>query len=95
MSIFLGQALSRNEKTGEQKKDNITLLLNDSETLNHIKNDITDAYAKGKINELHYNLLNKKISDHENNQESIDKKLSSQKITTTSTTHGSPIKINK
>ena len=29
--------------------------------LDKIKNDIIDAYAKGKINELHYTLLANKI----------------------------------
>lgn len=29
--------------------------------LNEIKENIEDAYAKGKITEQHYNLLNKKI----------------------------------
>ena len=33
------------------------------EKMHHgIKDDIEDAYSKGKISELHYNLLNKKIS---------------------------------
>ena len=31
-----------------------------------IKDDIDDAYSKAKITELHYNLLNKKISEYEN-----------------------------
>ena len=31
------------------------------EKLDEIKNDIEDAYSKGKICELHYGLLNKKI----------------------------------
>ena len=35
-----------------------------SETLlENIKEDIANAYSKGKISELHYNLLNEKISD--------------------------------
>ncbi|MGA9154043.1 MAG: YncE family protein [Candidatus Nitrosopolaris sp.] len=39
----------------------------DNEKILHdIKNDITEVYAKGKITETHYNLLNKKISDYEN-----------------------------
>jgi uncharacterized membrane protein len=29
--------------------------------LNNVKNEIMDAYAKGKITESHYNLLNEKI----------------------------------
>jgi uncharacterized membrane protein len=32
--------------------------------LNKLRNDITDAYAKGKISEQHYSLLNKKILDN-------------------------------
>jgi hypothetical protein len=68
--------------------------LNGKGDLDAVKNDITSAYAEGKINELHYNLINEKISDYENNHESIDKKLSSQKIAK-STTQGSPIKTNK
>lgn len=31
--------------------------------LDEIKNDITDAYAEGKITEQHYNLLKEKITD--------------------------------
>lgn len=38
--------------------------------VNKIKNNVTDAYAEGKISEQHYNPLNEKISDHINgNQE--------------------------
>jgi YVTN family beta-propeller protein len=36
------------------------------ELFNRIKDDITDAYAKGKITEIHYELLTKKILDYEN-----------------------------
>jgi YVTN family beta-propeller protein len=36
-----------------------------TQDLESIKNDITYAYAEGKINELHYNLLNQKISDYQ------------------------------
>ena len=32
-----------------------------------IRDDIDDAYSKTKLNELHYNLLNKKISEYDNN----------------------------
>jgi hypothetical protein len=35
--------------------------------LNKLYSDIEDAYSKEKINEKHYNLLKKKISDYENN----------------------------
>jgi YVTN family beta-propeller protein len=34
-----------------------------TEAVNKIRNEITDAYSDGKITELHYNLLNEKISD--------------------------------
>jgi len=34
-------------------------------TLYDIKDDITEVYAKGKITETHYDLLNKKVSDYE------------------------------
>jgi YVTN family beta-propeller protein len=34
---------------------------NTTRSLTEIKEDVEDVYAKGKINELHYNLLNKKI----------------------------------
>jgi hypothetical protein len=40
---------------------------NDIEPLDKLKADITDAYSKGKISKLHYSLLNRKISDYENN----------------------------
>jgi hypothetical protein len=39
---------------------------NNGKLLETIKTDIADAYAKGKLNKSHYNLLNMKISDHEN-----------------------------
>jgi YVTN family beta-propeller protein len=42
--------------------DNIT------RSLIEIKEDLEDFYAKGKLNELHYDVLNKKISDYENSQ---------------------------
>jgi hypothetical protein len=32
------------------------------ELLNNIKDDITDAYAKGKLTDQYYTLLNAKIS---------------------------------
>ena len=34
-----------------------------TEAVSKIKNDIRDAYSDGKTSELHYNLLNEKISD--------------------------------
>jgi hypothetical protein len=36
------------------------------EQLAQIRNELEYAYSEGKINEKHYNLLNKKISDYEN-----------------------------
>jgi len=35
-------------------------------TLAEIKDDISDAYSKGKISELHYSLLKEKLSNYEN-----------------------------
>jgi len=54
--------------------------------LDKIKNDITDAYAKGKISDQHYGLLNEMISDYKNNRKSSFGK------TTSSKSEGSPIK---
>ncbi|MGC1928568.1 MAG: beta-propeller fold lactonase family protein, partial [Candidatus Nitrosopolaris sp.] len=39
--------------------------IDNEKILDDIKNEITEVYAKGKIIETHYNLLNKKISDYE------------------------------
>jgi YVTN family beta-propeller protein len=39
-----------------------------TEAIRKIKNDIRDAYSDGKITELHFNLLNEKISDLLNNK---------------------------
>ena len=41
---------------------------NDIESLDTLRRDITDAYAKGKISEQHYTLLNKKIPTTEENK---------------------------
>ena len=38
-----------------------------------MKDDIDDAYSKAKLNELHYNLLNKKISEYENKNTTKEK----------------------
>jgi len=46
------------------------------EELNEIKDNIEDAYTKGKISQQHYNLLNKKIESFvitHKNQTSDDK----------------------
>ncbi len=49
-------------------------LLNGKDTsgalLDKIKDEINDSYAKGKISEQHYKLLNEKLSDIKNNQQS-------------------------
>ena len=37
-------------------------------SMNIIKDDISDAYSTGKINELHYNLLKEKISEDAENK---------------------------
>ncbi|HEX9318041.1 MAG TPA: YncE family protein [Nitrososphaeraceae archaeon] len=43
-----------------------TISKNDKvEQLSRIKTDIEDAYAKGKINELHYTLLNERLANYE------------------------------
>jgi hypothetical protein len=48
----------------------------DVRSLTEIKEVIEDAYAKGKISDQHYNLLNKKIESFEitnNNKTSMNK----------------------
>jgi YVTN family beta-propeller protein len=62
--------------------------------LDKVKDDIKDAYAKGKISEQHYDLLNEKISNSKNNQQSNNNQLasSSRNSMPMSTTQGSPIK---
>ena len=39
--------------------------IDNEKILDDIKNEITEVYAKGKITDTHYNLLNKRISDYE------------------------------
>lgn len=51
--------------------------------LDGIKNDIKDAYSKGKLNEQHYKLLIEKISDSRNNHGVINKQSSSPESTST------------
>jgi YVTN family beta-propeller protein len=50
-------------------------LLNGKDTnvalLTKIKEDINDSYAKGKISEQHYKLLNEKLSNNKNNQQNL------------------------
>jgi hypothetical protein len=55
--------------------------------LDKIKDEINDSYAKGKITEQHYKLLNEKLSDNKNNQQSNNNQREH-----LSTTIGSPIK---
>jgi len=45
-----------------------SLIDSNTEAISKIKNDIRDAYSDGKITELHFNLLNEKISDFLNNK---------------------------
>jgi uncharacterized membrane protein len=45
---------------------------NNKGPLNKIKDDIRDAYAKGKITEQHYSLLNERISDYEKKNNNKD-----------------------
>ncbi|MGC1927651.1 MAG: hypothetical protein WA667_01640 [Candidatus Nitrosopolaris sp.] len=52
--------------------------------MDEVKDNIKDAYAKGKISELHYKLLIEKISDSTNNQGSTPASRSA--------AQGSPIK---
>jgi YVTN family beta-propeller protein len=62
--------------------------------LDKVKDEINDSYAKGKISEQHYKLLNEKLSDNKNNQQSNNDQLasSSQRSMLRSTAKGSPIK---
>ena len=39
--------------------------IDNEKMLDDIKNEITEVYAKGRITDTHYNLLNKRISDYE------------------------------
>jgi hypothetical protein len=56
----IDSSLNNNSKsTATDNDDNLKLL-------EIIKSDVTDAYSKGKINELHYNLLKEKISNYKN-----------------------------
>jgi hypothetical protein len=43
--------------------------------LDKIKDEINDSYAKEKQSEQHYKLLNEKLSDNENNQQSNSNQL--------------------
>jgi YVTN family beta-propeller protein len=63
--------------------------------LDKIKDDINDSYAKGKINEQHYKLLNEKLCGNKNNQQPNNNNHltpSSQRSILLSTTQGCPIK---
>lgn len=62
--------------------------------LDIVKENIQDAYAKGKLSEQHYKLLNDKISNSKNNQQYNNNQIapSSQNTIPTATAQGSPIK---
>jgi hypothetical protein len=54
------------ERAYKKKIDSVNGKLdgeNNRTELHEIKNDITDAYAEGKITEQHYNLLKEKIAN--------------------------------
>ena len=40
---------------------------NDIQLLDKLKYEIADTYSKGKLNELHYNVLKQKISGYKEN----------------------------
>ena len=64
--------------------------------LDSIKEDIKDAYAKGKISEQHYKLLNEKLSDNKNNQQSDNNQpRPSQNAVSMSTTQDVQLRVNK
>ena len=54
----------------KKKIESLSVLLKkeNKKQFKKIKEEIEDAHSKGKINELHYNLLNKKISEFEVNK---------------------------
>jgi hypothetical protein len=66
---YLGWAKSKRENRGMNRYhkkinslyDDGKFDENDIPILDRLKMDISDGYAKGKINDQHYNLLNKKI----------------------------------
>jgi YVTN family beta-propeller protein len=62
--------------------------------LDKIKDEFNDSYAKGKISEQHYKLLNEKLSDNKNNQQQSNNNQvrPSQNSVSLSTTQGCPIK---
>jgi YVTN family beta-propeller protein len=55
-----------------KKIDSLNNLSEDDKVklLDRIKNEISDAYAKGMINELHYSLLKEKLSNYEKSKSS-------------------------
>jgi hypothetical protein len=58
-----------------------------SKLLYQIKHDIEDAFAKGKISDEHYNLLNKKIESFVNTTDNNNNKTTENKLETTNQTH--------
>jgi uncharacterized membrane protein len=55
------------EEIYKKKIDSLNRKNSHGPLLDKVKDDIKDAYAKGKITEQHYKLLNEKISDSKNN----------------------------
>jgi ribosome-interacting GTPase 1 len=55
------------EEIFRKKIDSNSLVKDFKEKLKEIEDDVIEAYSKGKITELHYNLLNKKIAEYEEN----------------------------
>jgi len=71
---------------------NSTIHTTNSSNLNDIKEEISNAYAKGKITEQHYNLLMEKASDLRNTQNSA---YAHRFLGMTNVSSGSPIRENK
>jgi hypothetical protein len=49
-----------------QSLNNISHKEDKQKQVEKMKDDLDDAYSKAKLTELHYNLLNKKISEYNN-----------------------------
>jgi hypothetical protein len=82
-------------KKFKKKIDSLNGIATTGILFDDVKENIKDVYAKGKISEQHYKLLNEKLSDNKNNQQQSNNnqlRPSSQKSMLTSTTQGSPIK---
>jgi hypothetical protein len=63
---ILYEKIFRNRINDSLNNNNPSNKKNTEEQLAQIRNELEYAYSEGKINEKHYNLLNKKISDYEN-----------------------------